>query len=123
MAKKRKPLVYVVNDSGHDFSKAHNYGTLKFMSSGIVNKYHLSRMYREMTQAMEESRPGDYIIPCGPNIMNIIACTIFAVKHKRLNMLIWRSDTHGNDRYISRKLRFLENDHIEVTEEEEEINE
>ena len=89
--------VYVVNKSSHDFSSAEEYGNLVFLSSGPMNRYGTNNMIREFSEIMRDSSPNDYIVPCSLNVMNIIAGAIFASKHKKLNLLLFR-----NGEYIER---------------------
>jgi len=46
-------------------------------------------MYRKFTKALEGSHKDDLILPTGLSIMGSIACSIFAVKHGRINLLIY----------------------------------
>lgn len=84
------PNVFVVNKSSHDFSSAKEYGELVFLSSGPMNRYSTNNMVREFSEIMKNSSPGDYIVPCSLNVMNAIACAIFAHKHGVLNLLLFR---------------------------------
>ena len=90
--------VYVVNDSGHDFSAAEKYGKLKFLSSGHINRYNTNEMYRLFTARLEKSRPTDFILCTSLTQMNMIAAAIMARMHGRINLLIHHSK-HG---YIPR---------------------
>jgi hypothetical protein len=82
--------VYIVNKSAHDFSEAENYGQIIFLSSGSVNRYQTNSMIRTFVEVMVDSTPEDYIVPCSLNVMNSIACAIFAHKHGTLNLLLYR---------------------------------
>jgi len=91
--------VYIVNNSSHDFSGAKKFGNLYFLSSGPVNRYATNHMARIFTDILSNSKPDDYIVPCSLNVMNSIACAIFAAKHHKLNLLLFKSG-----RYIERNL-------------------
>jgi len=84
------PTVFIVNKSSHDFSPAEKYGTLVFLSEGSMNRYATNHMIRIFSEKMKDSQPDDYIVPCSLNVMNSIACAIFAAKHKRLNLLLFK---------------------------------
>ena len=84
------PKVFVVNKSSHDFSAAEAYGDLVFLSSGPMNRYATNNMMREFSNIMRGSESHDYIVPCSLNVMNAIACAIFARKHGTLNLLLFR---------------------------------
>ena len=86
--------VYVVNKSSHDFAPATQYGEVKFLSSGSMNRYATNSMVRLFQEAMALSEPTDYIVPCSLNVMNSIACAIFAKKHGRLNLLLYKDGAY-----------------------------
>lgn len=91
--------VYVINKSGHNFSKAKEYGELVFLTEGWVNKYDTSQMYRRFITIMEDSNPQDYILETSLVTMNTIAGAIFAAKHGKLNLLLFKDGD-----YIERNL-------------------
>ena len=98
--------VFVVNDSGHDFEQAKVYGELTALSNGLVDRFNVMAMLRAFEPVLENSSPEDYILHTGPGVMSAIACSVFAAKHGRLNLLLWRAERDGNDRYVHRKLLF-----------------
>lgn len=82
--------VFIVNKSSHDFSSAEQYGDLVFLSEGPMNRYSTNNMIREFKEKMKDSTSLDYIVPCSLNVMNAIACALFAFKHGGLNLLLFR---------------------------------
>jgi len=88
------PTVYVTNKSAHDFSAAERFGEIFFVTSGRLNRYNINDMHRHASEALEESEPGDYIVPCSLNTLNSIVCATFAVKHKRLNLLLFKDNSY-----------------------------
>lgn len=89
--------VYIVNKSSHDFGPAEKFGEIKFLSQGPMNRYSTNNMVRMFSEILRESSPNDYIVPCSLNVMNSIACAIFARLHGRLNLLLYK-----NGEYIER---------------------
>jgi hypothetical protein len=88
------PKVFIVNNSSHDFSAAEKYGRLVFLSEGPMNRYATNSMIRLFEEGMKDSSPNDYIVPCSLNVMNSIACAIFAHKHGKLNLLLFKEGTY-----------------------------
>jgi len=86
--------VYIVNKSNHDFSAAKQYGELVYLSHGSMNRYSTNNMFRIFGEAMEDSEASDYIVPCSLNVMNSIACAMFARKHGMLNLLLFKNGTY-----------------------------
>lgn len=93
--------VYVVSGSAHDFSSAKKYGELVFLSKGPINRYGVNNIHRQFESILKHSNPEDYILICGLSIMNAVASAIFARKHGRLNLLLFKQ---GN--YVERNLVF-----------------
>lgn len=91
--------VYIVNKSHHDFSPAEKYGELVFMSEGPLSRYAINDMARRFAPHIETSDPSDCILLSSLNSMNVVAAALFAARHKRLNLLIYR-----NGRYVERNI-------------------
>lgn len=94
------PTVYIVNKSFHDFSEAEKYGKLVFLSEGSMDRYEVNNMARQFESYLKDSSPTDYIVPCSLNVMNSIACAMFAVRHGTLNLLLYKQGKG----YIERNL-------------------
>ena len=92
--------VFVVNKSSHDFQPAEKYGKITFLSEGSMNRYATNSMIRQFSDALENSQPSDYIVPCSLNVMNSIACAIFACKHGRLNLLLFKDGIYIERNHI-----------------------
>lgn len=92
--------VYIVNRSSHDFSAAAAYGELVFLSEGPMNRYATNNMYRIFKKSMEGSDEKDYIVPCALNVMNSMACAIFAHKHGKLNLLLFKDGDYIERNHI-----------------------
>ncbi len=95
------PKVYITNRGAHDYSDAEQYGELVYCTEGIIGKYNTSQMVREFEQAMSDSQPEDYILLTSLTTLCSIATSLFAFKHGRLNLLIFK-----DDRYLVRKVVF-----------------
>ena len=97
--------VYIPNSGGHDYSTAERFGSLVLMSEGIIDKFSTTQMLRQFQTAMEGSEEEDFIIQAGPTVMLAVACSIFASKHHRLNLLIWRyGEGPEKDQYMRHRL-------------------
>jgi len=91
--------VWVVNKWGHDFSEANKYGKLVYLTKGSVDILKLTRVYRQIASKLKDSKPNDYILVSGLPVLGMIACSIFAYLHGRLNLIIFHKGT-----YIERHL-------------------
>jgi hypothetical protein len=93
--------VYIVNKSAHDFSEAEKYGNLVFITEGRLNRFSVNDMHRQTDEALLGSTMYDYIVPCSLNVLNSVVCATFAVKHRRLNLLLFKQGD-----YIERNIVF-----------------
>ena len=96
--------VYIVNNSGHDFSDAERFGELVIMSEGIIDKFNVTSMLRIFQMYLKTSTKEDFILQSGPSIMNAVACAAFAARHQCINLLIWRYEQDGGDRYTHHRI-------------------
>ena len=85
----RRPTVYIPNRAGHDFSDAERFGTLKFLTSGIVKRYSTNHIYRTLVEGMEDAQPQDYLLVCSLSIINAIAASILARRFGKVNYLLF----------------------------------
>ncbi len=92
--------VFIVNKSSHNFGPASKYGEIIFLSEGSMNRYATNSMVRLFKEGMKKSSENDYIVPCSLNVMNSIACAIFAYKHGKLNLLLYKDGTYIERNHI-----------------------
>jgi len=85
--------VYIVNEGGHDYSAAREYGELIPLSQGKVNSSQVSRVYREFADILRNSNGEDYLLISGLSTLNAVAAAILARKHGRINILQFMADT------------------------------
>ena len=95
--------VYIINRSIHDFSAAAVYGELVYMSEGSINRFNTSGIYRKFYPILSKSCKEDYILITGLTVMNLVAAFIFAMRHRRLNLLLFKS-YKGRKEYLERIL-------------------
>lgn len=93
--------VFILNKAPHDYSDAERFGELVFCTNGPLDKLDLSQMYRELDHAFEDSQADDWILLTSLTSLCVVACSIFVLKHERLNLLI-----HTREGYIERSLYF-----------------
>lgn len=101
--KESKPLVLVVNSGYHDYSPAEQFGEIVFMSTDPngISQYNTSTMARLFQPYIDKSTPEDYILVTSFSVMVTVVSSMFAFKHGRLNLLIYRP---GDHRYVARNI-------------------
>jgi hypothetical protein len=82
--------VYIPNKTDQDFSAAEKYGELCFLTDGIVRRYDVPTLYRQIADKMRESQAHDYIVVSNLPILNVISCAIQMKRHGRANVLLYR---------------------------------
>ncbi|MFA5699119.1 MAG: hypothetical protein WC954_05245 [Sphaerochaeta sp.] len=97
--------VFVINDAGHDFSMAEQYGELVVMTKGSFSPFETSNIFRAYEKFIAESSPDDYILLSGYTVMSCIACSMFASRHGKLNLLIYKHKAM-EPHYVSRRISF-----------------
>lgn len=93
------PKVFVINNSGHDYSKAKRFGELVFLTEGKVDGYAINKNYRELADKLKDVREGDYILVTSLASLNCITGWIIGQLNLPLNLLIFKED-----KYLKRKL-------------------
>lgn len=93
--------IYVVNDSGHDFTAARSYeGEMIVLTSGKVNIFATDRIKNEMEEKLGEAEPGDYLLLSGNAILNVLASMVLVSKIGEVGFLIFNFNT---EKYEKRK--------------------
>jgi len=92
--------VYVVNKSSHNFSAAEKFGELVFMTEGRMNRFSTNDMIRKFKDSLADSKSTDYILLCSLNVMNSLACAVFAHKHGTLNLLLYKNGSYVERNHV-----------------------
>lgn len=83
--------VWIVNQVGHDYSKAERFGELKPLTMGTVGLrvdrlvWHLSRGIGKF--ASED----DYLLIAGTPLVNALALAVWLTRFKEAHLLIWNA--------------------------------
>jgi hypothetical protein len=98
------PKVYIINKGCHDYSAAEKFGDITYLSDGILSRFSTGKMYRMFSDTLRDSDPGDHLLISGMTIMSVVAVSIFAHKHGRINLLLYNSGPNKKNDYVSRTL-------------------
>ncbi len=97
------PRVYIPNKSSHNYEMAKQYGELVYVTEGNVNRYATNKLYRQVSEALADSSPDDYIVITGLPELQIILTSCFVRRHGKLNLLLFQS-REGKVHYVVREL-------------------
>lgn len=93
--------VYILNDGGQDYSAAAEFGELVICTEGQLNKYDVASMYRQLTEVLDLSEPGDYLMVNSLATLGMVAAGIMSALHGELHLLLFDAKT---GKYVSRDL-------------------
>ena len=92
--------VYVVSKT-HDCSEAEQYGSLVYLTEGMLNPYAIGTLVSKMKGVLKHSKPDDWLLLNGLPTAQCIAMGILASMHGSVNLLMFRKG-----KYITRKAVF-----------------
>ena len=81
--------IWVVSDTGHEYSKAEGRGTLRFLFTGKVNVFASDMLVKEIESKLEEATEEDYLLPSGNAVANCLAFTSLLNRFSKVNVLIF----------------------------------
>ena len=91
--------VFIVNNGGHDYSQAERFGEIVFCTDQPIKKDDIHQMYRELSLALQDAKPDDYLLVSSLTSLCMIAAAILADRFGELHLLLFS----GGD-YICRDL-------------------
>lgn len=85
-----RSTVWVVQNTGHDFSVASDRGEVVFLyDDDKINVFSIDRMTTDIRERLINSSSDDYFIPAGSSVAVCVAFACLMAKHGAVNVLIW----------------------------------
>lgn len=97
-----RPKVFVVSNTGHDFSSAEQRGDVVYMFDGKINVFASDQLCKDISTMLRDSSPDDYVIPSGNALAACVAFSTMMEKHGKVNTLIF---SFKNSEYEVRTIR------------------
>lgn len=94
-----KRRVYVLNDGGHDYSGAAEYGEIVVCSEGAIPKNDINQMFRLLNPHLEAADRNDLIVVSSLASLCGVASAIMAANHGEVHYLVFI-----NGRYVIKDL-------------------
>ena len=89
------PTVYILNgNSNLDYSDAQRFGDVVFVTKGPLPAHDISFISGAVELALRESSPEDMLVIGSLQSLCTIAGAIFAAKHGRVNLLLYRRNRY-----------------------------
>lgn len=89
---KKNPMVYLVNDSGHNTTSASAFGKLVVLTTNRINVFSTDRIYKELLEKLKDFDPTcDSILLSGAIILNMLVLRILIDRFgkKGINTLLY----------------------------------
>lgn len=91
--------VYILQDGGHDYTAAEDFGTLVFCADHAVNRWNISAMYELLMDAMQDAKKDDLILISSLATFCCVATAIMVERFGEVHYLIYK-----DGKYIQRDL-------------------
>lgn len=85
----KERTVYIVSDSGHDYSTAKRLGNLEFLHDGKINVFASDKLIKELHEKLADSTADDFLLPSGNSLATCAAFAILLNKNSAVNILIY----------------------------------
>lgn len=97
-------MVWVPNSSKHDLTAAEKFGIVRVVISGIANPFDLPLLGGQITDALAEFKPDDYLLLAGNLVVNVMAVAHLLAKLPKIKLLIFNAKERVYyDRVITRE--------------------
>ena len=88
----REPQVWIVNESGHDYSRAKSFGELGKLTLGDVNPLQLDRLNWHLARGVVKFTDSeDYLLISGTPVLNAMAVHLWLRHHGKCKILQWNA--------------------------------
>lgn len=94
-----KRRVFVLNDGGHDYSGANDFGEVIVCSEGMIPKSDIGQMFRILSPHLEHADRNDLILIGSLSSLVGVASAIMAANHGEVHYLVYM-----NGRYVIKDL-------------------
>lgn len=85
----RRPIVWLVNQGGHDYRKAARYGRVLPLTTANVNPFAVDRLLVNLSQRLSMAQEQDYLVISGLALLNALVLAIWLAKFPKANILQW----------------------------------
>lgn len=86
---KHQPVVWLVNEGGHDYSTLEKYGRILPFTKGSVNPFNLDRQMVMLAPRLQHATEDDYVAISGLPILNALVLVMWLAKFPKINLLQW----------------------------------
>jgi len=97
------PRIYIPTRGNREYKGVEKWGEPTFLTHGNIPMYTPNALHSLLLNKMADSKPSDYLVPCGPASVRMMAAALLASKHGVLNLLLWQEKSRE---YMERTVHF-----------------
>lgn len=86
---KHSPIVWLVNEGGHNYASLEKFGRVMPLTRGSVNPFNLDRQMVHLGPRLQSASEDDYVAVSGLPILNALVMAMWLVKFPKINLLQW----------------------------------
>lgn len=85
----RQPVVWLINQGGHDYETAKKFGRLMPMTTGGVNVFSPDRLMVTIGPRLKVAAVEDYLVVSGSPLLNALVVAMWLHRFEKANLLLW----------------------------------
>ena len=86
---KRVPVVWLINEGGHDYTSLEKFGRTLPITKGSVNPFNMDRQIVHIGLRLEHAKVEDYLAISGLPILNAVVVAMWLMRFHKVNLLQW----------------------------------
>jgi hypothetical protein len=90
-----QPVVWVVNNAGHDMSAAERFGRLMPLTTGSVNPFNVDRLMANIAPRLQHAQEEDYVLISGLPLLNAVVLLLWLAKFPHVKLLQYSVKRRG----------------------------
>ena len=91
----RQRVVWVINEGGHNYEPAKEYGRLMALTTGNVNHFNLDRLMVTLAPRIRSATVDDYLLISGSPLLNSLVVVMWLARFPKVNLLQWSTKADG----------------------------
>jgi len=92
----RTPVVWLVNEGGHDYTSAERLGRLMPITTGSINPFNTDRLMLLASHRLSTAIEDDFLVISGSPLLNALIVAMWLKRFGKVNALLW---SHRDEEY------------------------
>lgn len=86
---KKSPVVWLVNEGGHDYKDAERFGRIMSMTTRQVNPFNPDRLMVRLSERLRMATEDDWVVVGGSPMLNGLVMSMWLIRFGKMNCLQW----------------------------------